>query len=125
MMYSIFKDVYSTIFDSKYCSNFIEARCYEKLNTLKLFNSKIILNSNDEFYDQFQKYHDEHINKYCSNTIINSNRVPMNDFFVIDKRYFQERKIKYNTENLFSELFNSSYFLLGYIEKLKIKADED
>jgi len=41
-------------------------------------------------------------------------------FFVIDKRYFQERKIKYNTENLFNELFSSSYFLLGYIEKLKI-----
>lgn len=120
MMYSIFKDVYSNIFDNKYCSNFIEARCYEKLNTLKLFNPKIIVNSNDEFYDQFQKYHDEHINKYGSNTIINSNRVPMNDFFVIDKRYFQERKIKYNTENLFNELFSSSYFLLGYIEKLKI-----
>lgn len=120
MMYSIFREVYSNIFNNNYCSNFIEARCYEKLNTLKLFNSQIIVDSSDEFYDKFNQYHSEHVKKYGSNKIINSNRIPMNDFLVIDKRYFQERNIKYNDENLFNELFYSSYFLLGYIDKLKI-----
>ena len=119
-MYRIFKEVYSNIFDNNYCTNFIEARCYEKLNTLKLFNSKISVSSNDEFYEQFRKYHDKHINKYGPNTIINSNRVPMNGFFIIDKKYFQERNIKYNTENLFDELFSSSYIFLGYIDELNI-----
>lgn len=119
-MYRIFKEVYSNIFDNKYCTNFIEARCYEKLNTLKMFNSKISVSSNDRFYTQFQEYHDKHINKYGPNTIINSNRVPMNGFLVIDKRYFQERNIKYNTENLFDELFRSSYIFLGYIDELNI-----
>ena len=119
-MYSIFKEVYSNIFDNNYCTNFIEARCYEKLNTLKMFNSKISVSSNDEFYEQFRKYHDKHINKYGPNTIINSNRVPMNGFFIIDKKYFQERNIKYNTKNLFDELFSSSYIFLGYIDELNI-----
>lgn len=119
-MYRIFKEVYSNIFDNNYCTNFIEARCYEKLNTLKMFNSKISVSSNDEFYEQFRKYHDKHINKYGPNTIINSNRVPMNGFFIIDKKYFQERNIKYNTENLFDELFSSSYIFLGYIDELNI-----
>lgn len=44
----------------------------------------------------------------------------MNDFYVIDKKIFQERKVKYSDENLFDELFGTSYNLLGYIDKLKI-----
>ena len=44
----------------------------------------------------------------------------MNDFYVIDKKALQERKIKYNDENLFNQLFGTSYYLLGYIDKIKI-----
>lgn len=120
MMYSIFKNVYSNIFDDKYCSNFIEARCYEKLNTIKLFEPKIIVNPNDDFYNKFEEYHNQHRNKYGSNIIVNSNRVPMNDFYIVDKKFLQDRKLKYTDNNLFDQLFGTSYFLLGYIDDLKI-----
>ena len=120
MIYGIFKDIYSNIFDDKYSSNFIEARCYEKLNTLKLFEPKIIVNSNDEYYEKFENYHYQHKNKYGSNIIVSSNRIPMNDFYIIDKKFLEERELKYNDSNLFKQLFRTSYFLLGYIDEFKI-----
>ena len=123
MVYSFFKDVYSSIFNDKYHVNFIEAKKYEKLIVLKMFEPKILTNPSDEYYKKFEQFSEQHKNKYGSNIIINSNRTPMNDFYVIDKKGFQDRKIKYNDENLFNELFGTSYFLLGYIDKLKITGD--
>ena len=123
MVYSFFQDVYSSIFDDDYCSNFIEARKYEKLTVLKMFEPRILSDPNDKYYEALEKFSKQHKTKYGSNIIINSNRIPINDFYVIDKKGFQERKIKYNDENLFNELFGTSYFLLGYIDKLKIAGD--
>ena len=123
MMYIFFEDVYSSILGDKFCSNFIEARKYEKLTVLKIFEPKIINNPSDEYYDKFEQFSKQHNDKYGSNIIINSNRIPMNDFYVIDKKALQERKIKYNDENLFAELFGTSYYSLGYIDKLKITDD--
>ena len=120
VMYSFFEDAYSSIFGNRFCSNFIEARKYEKLTVLKMFEPKILSNPNDEFYEKFEQFSVQHNNKYGSNVIINSNRIPMNDFYVIDKKALQERKIKYNDENLFNQLFGTSYYLLGYIDKIKI-----
>ncbi len=124
MMYSFFKDVYASIFDEKFCSNFIEARKYEKLTVLKMFKPKILSNSNDELYEKFEQFDIQHNNKYGSNVIINSNRIPMNDFYAIDKKDLQKRNIKYNDENLFNQLFGTSYYMLGYIDKLKINDGE-
>lgn len=120
MMYSFFKEVYASIFKDNFCSNFIEARAYEKLTVLKMFKPKILSNTDDEFYEKFEQFDVQHNNKYGSNIIINSNRIPMNDFYVIDKKALQERKIKYNDENLFNELFGTAYYLLGYVDKMKI-----
>ena len=120
MMYSFFKDVYASIFDNTYCTNFIEARKYEKLTVLKLFKPKVINNSKDELYEKFEQFDRQHNYKYGSNVIINSSRIPMNDFYVIDKKALQERRIKYNYKNLCDQLFGTSYYLLGYIDKLKI-----
>ena len=120
MMYSFFKEVYASIFKDNFCSNFIEARAYEKLTVSKMFKPKILSNTDDEFYEKFEQFDVQHNNKYGSNIIINSNRIPMNDFYVIDKKALQERKIKYNDENLFNELFGTAYYLLGYVDKMKI-----
>lgn len=120
MMYIFFKEVYASIFKDNFCSNFIEARAYEKLTVLKMFKPKILSNTDDEFYEKFEQFDIQHNNKYGSNIIINSNRIPMNDFYVIDKKALQERKIKYNDENLFNELFGTAYYLLGYVDKMKI-----
>ena len=120
MMYSFFKEVYASIFKDNFCSNFIEARAYEKLTVLKMFKSKILSNTDDEFYEKFEQFDIQHNNKYGSNIITNSNRIPMNDFYVIDKKALQERKIKYNDENLFNELFGTAYYLLGYVDKMRI-----
>lgn len=85
-----------------------------------MFKPKILSNTDDEFYEKFEQFDVQHNNKYGSNIIINSNRIPMNDFYVIDKKALQERKIKYNDENLFNELFGTAYYLLGYVDKMKI-----
>lgn len=117
LMYGYFKRVYYAIFDNNYCSNFIEARKYEKLTVLKIFEPKIIGNPKDECYNQFEPFSVQHNNKYGSNAVVNTNRIPMNEFYIIDKKALQERKIKYTDENLINELFGTSYFLLGYIDK--------
>ncbi|MBQ6135602.1 MAG: ATP-binding protein [Bacilli bacterium] len=124
MMYNFFKKVYYAIFNNNYCLNFIEARKFEKLTVLKIFEPKIISNPKDEYYNKFEPFSIQHNNKYGSNTVVNSNRIPMNEFYVVDKKALQERKIKYNDENLINELFGTSYFLLGYIDKPKITDDD-
>lgn len=124
MLYSYFRDVYASIFGDKFCTNFIEARCYEKLTVLKMFEPKVLNNPNDNYYDELEKYSKQHNNKYGANIVINSNRIPLNDFYVIDKKTLQERKIKYNDENLFQHLFLSNYNFLGYIDKLELNEIE-
>ena len=64
--------------------------------------------------------------KYGNNIIVNSNRVPISGFFTIDKSIFDLNKIKFNSENLYSQLFYTTYHLLGYVNKFpSIPVDDD
>ena len=124
-LYSVFEEIYNTIFKKDYSKNFIEARCYEKLNVIKSFEPKIKANKTHEYYDKIEKFHIDHINKYGGNLIFNSNRVPDNDFYVIDKKELEKSKIKYNDRNLINELFKTCYFELGFIDILRLKEKEN
>ena len=61
--------------------------------------------------------------KYGNNIIANNNRIPLNGFINIDKSLFDLNKVKFNNDNLYGQLFYTSYFLLGYIDDFYINKD--
>ena len=64
----------------------------------------------------------DHRAKYGENLIIQSNRVPVFGYELIDKQWFDKYKIKYNQTNLIEELFGSAYTHLGYVDPFKTEA---
>ena len=48
-----------------------------------------------------------------------SNRIPKSDYEIIDRKYFDELNMAYNTGNLYRELFYSAFMNLGYIDRFE------
>lgn len=119
----VFKNVYAMIFGKKFSKIFVHAHKYEKLTVLKQFIPFYNVNSKDGYF--FSQFLFKHQRKYGNNLIIGSNRIPHNDYFLIDKKLFSDYKIKYNTENLIAVLFESGYNNLGYIDSLNEIKDTD
>lgn len=67
----------------------------------------------EEDKNVFNGYWEAHCDRY-GNLIIESSRVPKNDYLIIDRRSLEEKKIKYNTTNIVGQLFLSGFFNLGY-----------
>lgn len=124
-MKGIFKDIYAAVLKNGLCKNFIEARCCEKLTVLKIFQPRFMAPKSDEYYEKFKKYNNNHKEKYGSNVVANSNRIPINDFYIIDRSEFEKRKVKYNDNNLIDHLFNNPYFMLGYIDSFESEIETD
>jgi len=120
-LYSIFKQVYIKIFGSNILKIFIYAQKYERLTVIKQFVPYYNFQyGEDERVDSvFGNYLIEHKNKYGNNLMIESSRLPKNDYAIIDKRLFNAYGLKYDTDNLVQELFLSAYFNLGYIDPMK------
>ena len=119
-------EIYKIVFGDSFASNFIEAQHYEKLTVLKLFQPKILVHEEDEYKHIFDEFYRDHLIKYGNNIIVNSNRVPISGFFTIDKSIFDLNKMKFNSENLYSQLFYTTYQLLGYVNKFpSIPVDEE
>lgn len=108
---------------SSIVSNFIEAKKYEKLTVLKLFQPKLVVTGESKYVEKFNKLFNDHIIKYGNNIISNNNRIPLNGFINIDKSLFDLNKVKFNNDNLYGQLFYTSYFLLGYIDDFYIDND--
>ena len=47
-------------------------------------------------------YLPKHIEKYGNNLMVENSRLPKSDYFIIDKRWFDTRKIKYNTKRQYN-----------------------
>ena len=124
-IFTLFADIYKNIFGDKLIKNFIEAYHYEKLTVLQLFQPKIILSGTEERLKRFNDYYTNHIMKYGNNLIISNNRVPLTGFWKIDKFTFETNKIKFDSENLYEELFHTCYHLLGYVDKLPQENNQD
>lgn len=118
-IFSLFKEIYSSVFGEKFINNFIEAFKYEKLTVLKQFNPKYIVSGKEKYKNLYDEYYSEHIAKYGNNIIMTNNRIPLNSFMKIDKSVFDFYKKKFNSENLYAELFRTGYFNLGYIDEVK------
>ncbi len=123
MIHSLFKEIYAIVFGNNFVSNFIEAKKYEKLTVLKLFQPKIAVTGESKYVEKFNKLFNDHIIKYGNNIIANNNRIPLNGFINIDKSLFDLNKVKFNNDNLYGQLFYTSYFLLGYIDDFYIDKD--
>ena len=123
MIHSLFKEIYAIVFGNNFVSNFIEAKKYEKLTVLKLFQPKIAVTGESKYVEKFNKLFNDHIMKYGNNIIANNNRIPLNGFINIDKSLFDLNKVKFNNDNLYGQLFYTSYFLLVYIDDFYINKD--
>lgn len=121
----IFEDIYKIIFVENFSKNFISAYKYEHLVVLKQFVPTLRLNESDPYYEIFEKYNSEHIKKYGGNLIIASNRIPKNGLMCIDKKYFSDYNLKYNSNSIIEELFYTIHRLLGYIDKFPSIDKED
>ena len=123
MIHSLFKEIYEVVFGNNFVSNFIQAKKYEKLTVLKLFQPKIVVTGESKYVERFNKLFNDHIIKYGNNIISTNNRIPLNGFVNIDKSLFDLNKVKFNNDNLYGQLFYTSYFLLGYIDDFYIDND--
>jgi len=113
----VFKKIYSMIFDESHLKSFIYALKYEKLTVLKQFIPHYSLKHNG--YLKFTEYLNKHIEKYGNNLIVNGGRYPYVGLKTIDKKYFDDKKEKYNYENLLNRLFPVAFSTLGYIDPIQ------
>ena len=112
--FSYFEDVYKIIFGEQFYKYFIRALKFEKITVLKQFVPYYTAFSENENLKNFLI---EHKNKYGNNIVISGNRLPPNDFIIIDKRYLENNNIKFSNDNLISQLFSTYYLNLGYIDR--------
>lgn len=118
---SFLKKVYSLIFGDGYSEIFVYAQKYEKLTVLKQFVPFYKLGTEDSESDKnrYREYLENYKRKYGNNLIMTSNRIPKSDYEIIDRKYFDELNIAYNTGNLYRELFYSAFMNLGYIDRFE------
>lgn len=118
---SFLRKVYSLIFGDGYSDIFVYAQKYEKLTVLKQFVPFYKLGTEDSESDKnrYRKYLENHKRKYGNNLIMTSNRIPKSDYEIIDRKYFDELNMAYNTGNLYRELFYSAFMNLGYIDRFE------
>ena len=70
--------------------------------------------------DDPRKLYSRHCEKYGNTLLVAGNRLPANDYILIDRRWFNEIKEKYTQGSLIQELFYSEYTDLGYIDPLTV-----
>lgn len=118
---SFLRKVYSLIFGDVYSEIFVYAQKYEKLTVLKQFVPFYKLGTEDSESDKnrYREYLENHKRKYGNNLIMTSNRIPKSDYEIIDRKYFDELNMAYNTGNLYRELFYSAFMNLGYIDRFE------
>lgn len=119
----IFQEIYALLFGEDFSKIFIHAHKFERLTVLKQFTPVYAFGQFGMVKEQteYLEYLKAHKTKYGNNLIIESNRCPVDGYFMIDQSHFNKMGIEYNTSNLYKELFYSEYSYLGYIDAFKKK----
>lgn len=125
VLYSIFREIYHMIFGQDFYKYFICAHKYEKLTVLNQFVPYYDVDSIEEGTEFLKGYLSKHKSKYGNNLIIEDNRIPKNDFTLIDKRYFDSMEISFDNHHLIEELFGTRFFNLGYIDNFEIDGTQN
>ncbi len=120
-MHILFQKLYSMFFGKNFYKTFISAHKYEKLIVLRQFIPFYDFSESDTTEDiiALKKRLAIHQSQYGNNLIIDSDRVPKNDYILIDRRAFNLSKIRFNNDNLLQQLFYSYFFDLGYIDTIE------
>lgn len=119
IMMGFYEDIYKTLCGKDFADIFIHAQKFEKLTVLKQFVPiyEFERHFKKPSKDPFQGVLKKHRDKYGENLIFQSNRLPSYGYRLIDKRWFDSIKEKFNQDSLISELFGSAYIHLGYIDQ--------
>ncbi|MXP79116.1 hypothetical protein GN277_28575 (plasmid) [Lachnospiraceae bacterium WCA-9-b2] len=113
---SIFRKIYSQIFETDFSEIFIGAYKYENLTVLNQFTPFIEFDGeSSNLNNEWANYYHQHIMNYGNNLIITSDRIPKYGFNFLDKKYFNSIEKNITSENIIEELFSSSFTFLGYI----------
>lgn len=112
----LFTEIYKLIFRGSLSSNFIYAQKYSELTVLKQFTTFI---NNKNLADGLGMKTEDHIAKYGNTLIVCGNRMPSNDYLLLDKRYMDSLGIQFTVDEIITELFYNSYTFMGVIERSK------
>ena len=122
----IYEDIYAMIINSEIEKIFVNAHKYSYLHVIKQFSASFDTNlytfasPDSEFIRKLSQANCNHREKYMSNYITNSNRIPRSNYLIIDRAYFDHYSINYNFNNLIKELFYFDHKNLGFIDKILI-----
>ena len=115
---SKFREIYKMLLgDESFSKKFICAHKYEKLTLLKQCKPVFDFLDDSITLEQFDQYQQSNNLKYGGNIIINSNRIPKNDYRIIDKRSILRFVDNYDNGSIMDSLFSSALSLLGFIDK--------
>lgn len=116
----IFRNIYKLVYKDNLCDNYIYARKYAQLVVLKQFTTYFT----DSYADSLGMRLEEHIAKYGNNLIVCGNRMPYNDYMIVDRRYMDSLGVEFNSDEIITELFYDAYTVMGMIDRSKrTKAD--
>lgn len=121
---SLFREIYKIVFEKDVQDNFVYAQKYIKLAVLKQFTPVfgVYKDKTNNTGDVFQSMSDEHNRKFGNNSIIIGNRIPWNDYELIDRRRLNERGKEFSVDTLLQELFDIKYDVLGFIDYNPLKS---
>ena len=121
----LFKNIYGMIIGKNFSKIYLYAHKFEKLTVIRQFNPFFAsdITKNQAIKEEARKLYFQHCRKYGNSIIVEGNRFPVNGYNLIDKRWFNNFKVKYTQENLIKELFLSAYTTLGYIDSFELNAN--
>lgn len=117
-----FQKIYGMLIGENFSKIYVYAHKYERLTVLKQFNPLFSMEMlhDPKTEEKGRILYSRHCEKYGNTLLVAGNRLPANDYILIDRRWFNEIKEKYTQNSLIQELFYSEYTDLGYIDPLTV-----
>ncbi len=122
----LFRDIYKQFLNEPLHKKFLYAHKYERLNVLRQFYP-IYDTEETTVSHELQKliieYDRKHSSTYGKNTVLIGNRIPVNDFILLDKRWFTQHHVPFTADSIINQLFSTAYISLGHIKPLMFMND--
>ena len=117
--FSKFKNIYTKIYEKVLRDEFIFAKKYEKLTTIKQFCPTYHLGNVEgdlrNIEEQIKKIIKQHQVEVGVDRVTTSDRIPKVGFYTVDKQVLERNNMEYNKENIAMMLFYCRYTWLGYV----------
>ena len=117
--FSKFQNIYTKIYEKVLRDEFIFAKKYEKLTTIKQFCPTYHLGNVEgdlrNIEEQIKKIIKQHQVDVGVDRVTTSDRIPKVGFYTVDKQFLERNNMEYNKENIAMMLFYCRYKWLGYV----------